>query len=120
MEKASHAQIRALYRELLALRRREQALRPGAPTVHASADAETSTIQLRAKGEDGSQMVSVFNLSDEQQTISLPDSDGAEWEPVFTSDDLRFGGKTETSRLDATAVAPWSASAWRRREASTQ
>jgi len=109
-------QIRLLYRDLIELRSRERALRPGVAHVLAVADEAASTITLHLVPETGSEIVSVFNLSDSERETALPDSEVRAWQLVLSTDDERFGGRTalRNGAPGAAHVAPWSASAWRR------
>ena len=110
-----HAQTRLLYGELLRLRRAERALRPGAASVHATADEQASTLTLHLVPDDGNDVVSLFNLSASERAIALPNSQ--QWEMMISTDEARFGGTSRESSAkvrESVRVAPWSAVAFRR------
>ena len=111
--KPPHATLRELYRELLALRRREPALRPGATVVSAHADEAASVITLHLRPQDGAEVMSKFNLSDEGIPVDLPQQKSGSWQLIFSSDDARFGGGHRATDARITTIAPWSAMAWR-------
>ena len=114
-----HSYIRTMYRELLALRKREPALRPAGAKITATADEERSLITMHLRPDEGAEVISVFNLSDREQGADLPGGHG-EWQLVFSSDDMRFGGNARAERGggDRSVVGPWSAAAWRRESGS--
>jgi maltooligosyltrehalose trehalohydrolase len=117
---ADNDQIRALYRDLLGLRSRERALRPGVSQIHAVADEGRSTITLHLVPDAGAEVVSVFNLSNEERETTLPHKDVSSWQPLLSTADERYGGSgTGGSAARNGRIAPWSAIAWRRERGTT-
>ncbi len=113
--RAPHSHMRALYGELLALRRLEMALHPGVAQVAASADEATSVITLHLRSKEGAEVFSAFNLSDESRQVIFPIQDPGGWQLMFSTNEERFGGD-DSPDADANhpALPPWSARAWRR------
>jgi len=110
-----HSRIRALYGELLALRRQEIALHPGAAQVAASADEATSVITLHLRANEGAEVFSAFNLSAESQQVTLPITDPGGWQLAFSTNEVRFGGNdSPDAAADDCTLPRWSARAWRR------
>ena len=91
-----HAQTRALYREMLAIRREEPALRPGAARITVRSDAGARWIAMRLDAPGARSLLALFNLATTQQAIPLSREDGAGWR-------LRFA--TATLPGDATLAA---------------
>jgi len=85
-----HAQLLAMYRELLSLRRALPALRPGAAEVKAVFDEAASWIAWTLTTATDA-LLTAFNLSERavRPTVSVPP--GA-WRNVFGTEDRRFGG----------------------------
>jgi maltooligosyltrehalose trehalohydrolase len=81
--------LHALYRDLLALRRTEPALRPGAADVQA--DGEGSWARWTLTPRDGGRAVCVVaNLGDAASTVPLSPTDG--WVPLLSTDAAAYGG----------------------------
>ncbi|HEX2189319.1 MAG TPA: malto-oligosyltrehalose trehalohydrolase, partial [Longimicrobiaceae bacterium] len=95
-----HAGVLTLYRELLALRRAEPALRErGRGSVAASALGERA-IALRRSGPDGSALLLVVALDgllrvDTAERAETRPPGGGRWELVLATEDARFGGERE-------------------------
>jgi maltooligosyltrehalose trehalohydrolase len=112
-----HAAIHALYRDLLALRRAERALRPDAPPPRVEGDADAGWVT--ATFEHAGRVVWVaFNLASRPTTVSLPPlPDGATWVPVLSTDDARYGGAgtggAAAPRERAVRVPPYAAEVYR-------
>ena len=116
-----HAQVRELYKALLELRRSEAALRPGEAEVFAEADEARSVVTLRLQADEGNEVVSMFNLSDESSSMALPNQDSGDWQLIFSTNDARFGGRgDDASAANTVSLAPWSAKAWRRTSGSVR
>ena len=119
-----HAALRALYRELLALKRSERALRPGDALVRVWHDAGEQWIVMELVPAAGSAIAIACNLADAPRDVSLPGGNSARWTTVLSTDEKRFGGGggTPTPRADKGAaptltVPPNSAIACRRERA---
>jgi maltooligosyltrehalose trehalohydrolase len=84
----AHAQLRALYSDLLRLRRREPALRPAAASISVSHDDRERWVRIRFS-LPGSELLAAFNFADEVRTVSL-------LHPVpviLSTDDPKYGGR---------------------------
>jgi maltooligosyltrehalose trehalohydrolase len=66
-----HAQLRAMYRELLALRRAEPALRPGAARIGVRSDADARWIAMRLDAPGARSLFAVFNLAEGERSMPL-------------------------------------------------
>jgi maltooligosyltrehalose trehalohydrolase len=99
-----HAQLRALHRELLRLRRETRALSTlDLSLVTPHADEQNKTLALHRKTKDGSQHVWIaFNFSDHPRPILPPESET--WKILLDSNDKQWGGSGER----ANALAPTS------------
>jgi maltooligosyltrehalose trehalohydrolase len=82
-----HARLRALYRELLAIRREEPALRPGAAHITVRSDASARWIAMRLDAPGARSLLALFNLATEERSIPLNDEDGAGWRARFATSD---------------------------------
>ncbi len=92
-ETADGARLRALYRDLIRLRRAEVALRPGCATVSARTDADGRTITVDYEGE-GERLRGLFNLSSEASSLPLPTEEA--WQIVLSTEDPGYGGSGTT------------------------
>jgi maltooligosyltrehalose trehalohydrolase len=99
-DRPGHAEVLELYRELLRLRREVPALRTlSRQHTEVEEDAEKRTLLLRrwsegsgeAPGEPASQVVAVFNFSDEPRNVLLG-SPRTEWRRCLDSADVRWKG----------------------------
>jgi maltooligosyltrehalose trehalohydrolase len=104
-EAEEHGSMLRLYREMLALRRSDPALRePGREHWSATALGEAGLAFRRGGGSPGAMLLLVVF----QGEISLePDrveeivlAEGTHWAPVLVSEDLRFGGSGSWGRLE--------------------
>jgi maltooligosyltrehalose trehalohydrolase len=77
-----HAKLRALYRELLAIRRAEPALRPGAARIAVRGTRGQVLMRLDAPGARS--LLAVFNLTEHEVTIPLR-HDSGNWQLRFTT-----------------------------------
>jgi maltooligosyltrehalose trehalohydrolase len=102
-----HAGIHALYRDLLALRAREPALRPGA-AVDVAGDAAGGWARL-THAAGGRTLCALFNLAAEPRAVPRPH--GSAWRGVLSPNDAAYGGDGATLARDGDAVtlAPHSA-----------
>ncbi|MGH7580609.1 MAG: malto-oligosyltrehalose trehalohydrolase, partial [Gemmatimonadales bacterium] len=88
-ESGDGVRLRALYRDLIRLRRAEAVLRPGAADVAVRHDAAAGWVATRYRRGD-EVMEAVFNLSSGEQLVPMH---GAERRRVvFSSDDPGYGG----------------------------
>ncbi|AHG89487.1 malto-oligosyltrehalose trehalohydrolase [Gemmatirosa kalamazoonensis] len=107
--RAPHAQLQALYRDLLAIRAREPALRPDGARVRVDGDADRGWVRVTF----GDACCAVFNLGAEPRVVPLPEIRGA-WRGILSTDDVAYGGAGATCvregpRGDAVRLAPFTA-----------
>ncbi|HEX6060006.1 MAG TPA: malto-oligosyltrehalose trehalohydrolase [Gemmatimonadaceae bacterium] len=111
LERPEHAAIRALYRELLQLRRREPALRPGGSVYRVSAEPFERGAGPIASGilftehepPAGGAWLGVFNLSTtESAEVEVRGGEGRAVRMVLSTDDRRFGGAGAVAKQWAT------------------
>ena len=93
-ESGDGARMRALYGELLRLRRSEPALRPGTATVRVRGDDEAGWVAVRYDKE-GQVLEAVFNLSTRQHRIPLEAAEG--WSLALSTDAPVYGGRGEAA-----------------------
>jgi maltooligosyltrehalose trehalohydrolase len=98
-----HRQIQALYRDLLAVRRSEVALQPGAAEIHAEADPEGDCLIVRlvprergagargAGSRGASTLLALYNFSAGDRDVSVSAAEGR-WRLRFSTLDERYGG----------------------------
>jgi maltooligosyltrehalose trehalohydrolase len=79
-----HARLRTMYRELLAIRREEPALRPGAARISVRSNASTRSIVMRLDVPGARSLLALFNLSGTEVTIPLREDAGA-WTQRFAT-----------------------------------
>ena len=110
---APHAGILALYRDLLALRAAERALRPDgasiAVTVTGSVVALARTPAAPAGDAASPEFLAAFNIGDVEHSLPLSES-ASGWRLRISTDSALYGGR-DGSRLDdgRVVIAPWSA-----------
>jgi maltooligosyltrehalose trehalohydrolase len=108
------AQLLALYRDLLALRREEPALRPGASEVHAQGTAEWQTVlrvmPLRHDIYDHTRsrraLLCVFNLSDHPSEIPIRADAAGAWRLRLSTDAGGYGGSGQLTEVIPDIVQP--------------
>ncbi len=81
----AHAELRALYRELIAIRKEEPALRPGAARITVRSHAESRWIAMRLEAPGARSLLALFNLAGESRAIPLVDEDGSNWQARFAT-----------------------------------
>lgn len=86
-----HAVLRAMYRELLAIRREERALRPGAARITVRHDAHARWIAMRLDAPGARSLLALFNLAAERREIPLSDDDGTNWRARFATYSVEQG-----------------------------
>jgi maltooligosyltrehalose trehalohydrolase len=110
-ESPDGASLLALYTDLLALRREEPTLKPGASVVHVEGSAEWCT-QLRSMPLQGDIFDSVrgqrtlfcaFNLSGRPQEIPVPVEAPWAWRLRLSTDEPGYGGAGTTTAIAAAA-----------------
>src|SRR5262249_28446203 len=84
----AHRALVALYRDCLALRRSEPALRPGAASIDVVADAAASWCVVGLAAPQAAPLRLVFNCADAQD-VPL---DAAGLATVLSTEDVRYGG----------------------------
>ena len=93
-----HAQLLALYRDLLALRREETALRPGNSDARVQGTAEWMTVvRVLPAADNGASrppgdVLCVFNLFDQALDIPVPSDATGRWTLRFSTDAEGYGG----------------------------
>jgi maltooligosyltrehalose trehalohydrolase len=93
-ESAAGARLRALYRDLLRLRRSEPALRPGAAEVRVRSDETAGWVAVRYDRE-GEVLEAIFGISPETRVVPL--SPTRRWGLVLSSDAPGYGGAGEAA-----------------------
>jgi maltooligosyltrehalose trehalohydrolase len=93
-ESPTGARLRALYRDLLRLRRAEPALRPGAAAVRVRSDEPAGWVAVRYERE-GDVLEGIFNLSSEPRVVPLDQT--RRWSLVLSSDAPGYGGSGEAA-----------------------
>jgi maltooligosyltrehalose trehalohydrolase len=92
-----HVQLRALYRDLLGLRRVLLALKPGVATVRVRHDERAEWVSLAlAAGDD--HLLGVFNFAGEERQVPTPRSHP--WALMLSTDAAPYGGR-DRARLAA-------------------
>jgi maltooligosyltrehalose trehalohydrolase len=95
-ETGEGARLRALYRDLLRLRRSERALRPGAATVTVRTDGAAGWVAVHYATE-GEVLEAIFNLS--TTAAAVPPDSSRRWRLVLSTDAPGYGGGGE-ARLE--------------------
>ena len=119
--RSPHREIRALYRDLLRLRRQEPALRPGDSTIAVNHDAAKKWLTVELTPDDGNALLAAFNLGESTQAIAVPDGSES-WDPLLSTNDppYRVGGsepKDEAAGNDDTiTLPPYTAALYRREQ----
>ena len=93
MDAPGHADLYALYRDLLRLRCREPALRPGRSEPRVAYDEPGKWITLELSGEEGRPLLAIFNLSEADQRVPAATSAPGAWRLVLSTEAERYGGR---------------------------
>jgi maltooligosyltrehalose trehalohydrolase len=101
-ETAGGARLRALYRDLLRLRRSEHALRPGSATITVRNDEEAGWVAVRYETE-GEVLEGIFNLS--PGAVAVPPDPSRRWSIVLSTDAPGYGGMGQ-ARLERDVHLP--------------
>ncbi|MDQ3698404.1 MAG: DUF3459 domain-containing protein, partial [Gemmatimonadota bacterium] len=112
-----HAELLALHRDLLRLRAREAALRPGNAEVRVDCDEAEGWIVMELILRDGREaagaaaLCAVFNLGGEPVRVPLPAAEGATWRAELATESPAYGGTSAFFRGDSShaLVAPYAA-----------
>jgi maltooligosyltrehalose trehalohydrolase len=96
-ERARHAAVYALHRDLLALRRDDPVFRAQRPGAVDGAVLGPEAFLLRYFGEDGDDRLLVVNLGADLRLAIAPEPllappEGMRWEQQWSSEDPRYGG----------------------------
>jgi maltooligosyltrehalose trehalohydrolase len=117
-----HREIRALYRDLLRLRRQEPALRPGDSAIDVRHDAAQKWLTVELTPDDGNALLAVFNLGDAAQAIAVPDGNES-WDPLLSTEDEPYRAPDGAAKSDAAAsdddkitLPPYTAALFRREQ----
>ena len=102
----AHAELRALYRELLSIRKEEPALRPGAARITVRSDTDARWIAMRLDAPGARSLLALFNLAGESREIPLASDDGFDWQLRFAT---YRGGQPELNSGAMVALPPFSA-----------
>jgi maltooligosyltrehalose trehalohydrolase len=86
LEDPRHAAIWELYRDLIALRKREAGRGKWEETEVAGGPEGWITLLRRGS------LLAVFNVSDRDQDVPLPDAVGSRWRLLMSTDDVKYGG----------------------------
>jgi maltooligosyltrehalose trehalohydrolase len=96
---------RTLYRRLLALRREEPALRPGAARVEVEHDEAAGWIRQVARGDDHGPSILVWlHLGRTPARVAAPEARGP-WQLRLATEDAAFGGGGTSAPRELTAGA---------------
>ncbi|HEU4474806.1 MAG TPA: malto-oligosyltrehalose trehalohydrolase [Gemmatimonadales bacterium] len=101
-ETGGGARLRALYRDLLRLRRSEHALRPGAAAITVREDEVSQWVAVRYETE-GEVLEGIFNLS--TAAVAVPPDSSRRWSLVLSTDAPGYGGTGE-ARLERDVRLP--------------
>ncbi|HEX6534225.1 MAG TPA: malto-oligosyltrehalose trehalohydrolase [Gemmatimonadaceae bacterium] len=117
---AAHRALLTLYQDLIAIRREEPALHPGAAEPRARADAALGWLAVHLEPERGAPLVTLYNFSPEPRAIPVANGSGGHWRLRFSTRNARYGGPSDALRSMSRresgariAVAPWSAALYR-------
>lgn len=92
-----HAQLLAMYKELMQLRRDLPSLRPGTLQIQAESDEDPPWVGWILQAGPASPLAVAFNLARTETEAGLSAPAGT-WRLRFTSDDPRFGGADRALR----------------------
>ena len=104
-----HAKLREMYRELLAIRREEPALRPGAARIAVRRDASARWISMRLDAPGARSLLAVFNLAASERSIALGTEDGTGWRARFGTSDAQRGAEGGLVEESSISMPPFSA-----------
>ncbi|MEO8880885.1 MAG: malto-oligosyltrehalose trehalohydrolase [Gemmatimonadaceae bacterium] len=97
----AHAELRAMYRELLTIRREEPPLRPGSAQITVRSDAKARWIAMRLDAPGARSLLALFNLAGEAREIPVSEEDGEGWRARFAT----YSPSREPSEISGAMVA---------------
>ena len=109
-----HAKLRATYRELLAIRREEPALRPGAARIGVRSDASARWIAMRLDTPGARSLLALFNLATSERSIPLASDDATGWRARFATSDAQSGANAALLEGSSITLPPLSAALFSR------
>ena len=89
----------ALYRDLLALRRAEPALRPGVAAPRAWCGDDGSWLAVELVPESGRPLLALFNFTGNPLDAAMPSEGQGTWRLRFSTRNARYGGPSDTPRI---------------------
>ena len=112
----THAQMLALYHDLLALREKEPLLKPDGADISVRQHGDVITLLRTARGGDSEEqaLIAIFNCSAETCELALPElaSGGGQWTLRLSTDAREYGGDDRVRALGveqlAVAIGSWS------------
>jgi maltooligosyltrehalose trehalohydrolase len=121
---AEHAGMRALYHDLLRLRRDEGALRPGEAEARVAHDEPGGWITLELATARARPLMALFNLSEADRRIPAAPTVPGRWTLLLSTDSVTYGGcggaparlPGDGGATAAATVPAWSASVYAREE----
>jgi len=104
-QRPAHAQLLALYTDLIALRKGEPALMPGGGAVAARVEGEGGVVVELGSGH--SRLVALFNFTADALLLAVPDGT---WSIALSTDASGYGGEDRSALASRGAtLAPYSA-----------
>jgi maltooligosyltrehalose trehalohydrolase len=106
LDDPQHAGMAELYRDLIALRMRGEGRGAGDETALPQTETafHDGVITLERRSASGHRTVAMFNCSDREREVPLPD---ASWQLVLTTDDAKYAGRVGAEvHAAAGGVAP--------------
>jgi maltooligosyltrehalose trehalohydrolase len=120
-DRSPHREVRALYRDLLRLRRQEPALRPGDSAITVKHDDAKQWLTVELTPDDGNALLALFNLGGSTPAIPVPDGSES-WDALLSTDDPPYrapGGEPAgdaASGDDTITLPPYTAALYRREQ----
>jgi len=105
----AHAELRSMYRELLAIRREEPALRPGAARITVRSDASARWIAMRLDAPGARSLLALFNLATSERSLPLGAEDGTGWRARFFTGEAPRAADPAPASGSAVSLPPLSA-----------
>ena len=93
MDAPEHGGLYALYRDLLRLRRRLPALRPGRADPRVAHDATEGWITLELSSEDGAPLLALFNTSETERSVPAATKAPGAWRLALSTEAEKYGGQ---------------------------
>jgi maltooligosyltrehalose trehalohydrolase len=89
---AEHAGMRALYRDLLRLRRDEGALHPGETQVRVAHDGPGGWVTLELASAKDRPLLALFNLTEADRRVPVAMGTAGTWTLLLSTDAVTYGG----------------------------